>query len=271
MTRSLAELLEEPVRDPEHAAAGADVLAEQDDAVVVGHLVVQRVADRGDDVLLGSRLRPPRTRGACARRRVGVRRLPGRGDRAVDLGLDLVARSARAPPRSAMPLLAQVRREPVDRVVVACLLDLLARAVGLVVVVGGVREEAVRLALDQRGALAGARAVVRLASSPRSTRARRCRRRRRRGSRSPRRGRRRRRPPSAWTAGTLIAYWLFSQTKITGQLVDRRRSSGPRASRPRSSRRRRTSSRPPRPLRGSARRRRCRPRAGPASRSGRSG
>ena len=48
-----AELIHPAGADPEHPAAGADVLTEQHDPVVVGHLVVQGVADRGDDVLLG--------------------------------------------------------------------------------------------------------------------------------------------------------------------------------------------------------------------------
>ena len=42
----LAELRHPAVGDPEDAAAGADVLTQQDDALVVGDLVVQRVADR---------------------------------------------------------------------------------------------------------------------------------------------------------------------------------------------------------------------------------
>jgi hypothetical protein len=48
----LAELLHPAGGDPEHPAASSDVLAEQDDALVVGHLVVQGIADRRHDVLL---------------------------------------------------------------------------------------------------------------------------------------------------------------------------------------------------------------------------
>jgi hypothetical protein len=49
----LAELVEEPLRDPEDTPAHGDVLAEHDDPVVGGHLIVEGVVDRGDDVLLG--------------------------------------------------------------------------------------------------------------------------------------------------------------------------------------------------------------------------
>ena len=49
----LAELRHPAVGDAEDAAAGADVLAQKDDALVVGDLIVQCVADRRDDVLLG--------------------------------------------------------------------------------------------------------------------------------------------------------------------------------------------------------------------------
>ena len=49
----LAELRHPAVGDAEDPAASADVLTEQDDAFVRRDLVVQRVADGGDDVLLG--------------------------------------------------------------------------------------------------------------------------------------------------------------------------------------------------------------------------
>ena len=49
----LAELGHPPVGDPEHAAPRADVFAQEHRAVVGHQLVVQGVADRGDDVLLG--------------------------------------------------------------------------------------------------------------------------------------------------------------------------------------------------------------------------
>ena len=51
----LAELLHPAVGDPEDAATRAHVLAEQHDALVVRHLVVERVAHRGDHVLLRHR------------------------------------------------------------------------------------------------------------------------------------------------------------------------------------------------------------------------
>src|SRR6266542_3366598 len=61
----LAELVEEPGGDPEHPAPGADVLAEHHDAVVGLHLLLQRVVDGLDDVLL-------RHRPASSPSRVGV-------------------------------------------------------------------------------------------------------------------------------------------------------------------------------------------------------
>src|SRR4029079_17886008 len=48
----LSALGHEPLGDLEHAAAGADVLTDQHDAVVGRHLVVEGVPDRGDEVLL---------------------------------------------------------------------------------------------------------------------------------------------------------------------------------------------------------------------------
>ena len=96
-----------------------------------------------------------------------------------------------------MPLGAQVAAEHLDRVVVTSLLHLIARPIGLVVIVGGMAQEAIGLALDQRRAFACPSLVRAPASSPRSRRARRSRRRRRRGTRILRRGRRRPRSPSA--------------------------------------------------------------------------
>ena len=49
---SFAELVQPAHTDPKHAAACSDVLAQEHDPVVLGHLVVQRVPDRSDDVLL---------------------------------------------------------------------------------------------------------------------------------------------------------------------------------------------------------------------------
>ena len=69
-----AELVEEALRHPEDAAARADVLAEQDEPVVGRHLVVERVADRGDEVRLGHE-----TAGRCRRRTRCASPLPGRG------------------------------------------------------------------------------------------------------------------------------------------------------------------------------------------------
>ena len=54
-----AELLHPSHGDAEHAAAVADVLAQEDDAVVGGHLVMQRVPDGRDQVLLGHASSPP--------------------------------------------------------------------------------------------------------------------------------------------------------------------------------------------------------------------
>jgi hypothetical protein len=59
----LAELVEEPLRHAEDPAARRDVLAEYHDAFVRGHLVVQGVVDRRDDVLL--RHSPSRSKNTC--------------------------------------------------------------------------------------------------------------------------------------------------------------------------------------------------------------
>src|SRR6187397_1474929 len=87
--------------------------------------------------------------------------VPGGGERGVDLALDLEAEFLR--PDVVEDLLGpQVLPEHVHGVVVAGLLHLVPWTVGLVVVVGGVPEEPVGLALDQRGAFAGPGTLVRL-------------------------------------------------------------------------------------------------------------
>ncbi len=43
-----AEFLDEPIRHPEHPAAHADVLAQEDQALVATELALQRVVDRLD-------------------------------------------------------------------------------------------------------------------------------------------------------------------------------------------------------------------------------
>ena len=100
----LAELLHEPLGDPEHAAARADVLAQDDDALVALHLVPEGVVDRGDDVLLGHesalRLGEHVPQGRLG---VGVGRAPGLLDRGVDLGLELDLDLLRPAPRAGAP------------------------------------------------------------------------------------------------------------------------------------------------------------------------
>jgi hypothetical protein len=49
----LAELIEESLGHPKHAAARADVLSQDDQALVGGHRLMKGVVDRRDDVLLG--------------------------------------------------------------------------------------------------------------------------------------------------------------------------------------------------------------------------
>ena len=83
------------------------------------------------------------------RRRLG--RLGGGVDLVLHLGLDALLVGLRQE-----PLLDEVLRDPAQRVLLAPRLHLLRRAVGAVVVVGGVGEVAVGLALDERRAVAAA-------------------------------------------------------------------------------------------------------------------
>ena len=62
----VSELGEEILRHAEDPAARRDVLAEHHDALVRGHLVVQGVVDRRDDVLLGHS--PSRSKNTCRSR-----------------------------------------------------------------------------------------------------------------------------------------------------------------------------------------------------------
>ena len=82
----LAELVEESQGDAEDAAARPDVLAQDDDPIVGGHLVVQSVVDRRHDVLLGH-VDVLREHVAKQSLRVGVRGVPSRVDLLVDIGL----------------------------------------------------------------------------------------------------------------------------------------------------------------------------------------
>ena len=84
----LTELVEEPLGDLEHAPSAADVFTEEDDTVIRGHLVVQRVADRRDDVLLGHSISARTCRSHGPWIRVGS--LPGGRDRGLDLGAQLL-------------------------------------------------------------------------------------------------------------------------------------------------------------------------------------
>ena len=152
----------------------------------------------------------------------GSARVPRRVDVGVDLGLDLGARSRSTSASSTRPLLHEVRASnSVSGSLCFASSTSSRRAVRAVVVVGGVREEPVRLALDERRALAGAgashggprRLVARRATSLPSTitpaeavggRAV--------GDVVAR--------PSACDMRHRIAYPLFSQNQTTGQLVD---------------------------------------------------
>ena len=154
----LAELVEEPLRHLEDTPAGPDVLTEEHDPIVGGELVVQRVTDRGDEVLLAHGAPSKNTcrvavsgRGSGASHAAWIARLDLRSQLVVDALDPGVIHEA---------VLDQVGGEAIDRVVVAVLLDLLAAPVRLVVVVGGVRQEPVRLALDQGGPVARPGAVV---------------------------------------------------------------------------------------------------------------
>ena len=96
-----AEFVQPAGADPEHPTTVGDILTQQDHAVVGCHLVVQGITDRRDDVLLYRLIR--RSCGLDAHglvslvedvseRGLGERvgSLPRRGQRLVDLGLDLV-------------------------------------------------------------------------------------------------------------------------------------------------------------------------------------
>ena len=164
ITRCLTELVEEAVRDLEDAAAGAHVLAEEDHAVVRGHLVVQGVGDRGDERLL-----------AHASSSANTCRPTSAGSGSGASQAHVIAASTSALSSSCTRLDAvvvgeattdQVGDEPVDRIAVAMLLDLGTAPVRLVVVVGRVREVPVGLALDQGRALAGPRPVVGILHGP---------------------------------------------------------------------------------------------------------
>ena len=215
----LAELLGQVVGGAEHAAARAHVLAEDHHAVVGREELLLRPPDGVDDVALGATLgQRHRDRRACSdrsRRRArpgwgaagwrtpcGTRsRGSGVGDASADLaaastdvlhlGLDalLVGLGQEA-------LLDQVLGDAAQRVLLAPRLHLLRRAVGAVVVVGGVGEVAVGLALHQRGAVAAAGVTHRRVHGRVHVERDRCRRRSRRRSRRRGRGRRRRRPPT---------------------------------------------------------------------------
>ena len=75
ITRSVAELLEQPRRDAEGAAEVADVLAEEEDALVVAHRVPERRADRLEVGDLAGR----RVAGRCRRVLRSGRRSSRRG------------------------------------------------------------------------------------------------------------------------------------------------------------------------------------------------
>src|SRR5207249_5506267 len=94
-------------------------------------------------------------------RGVGVGCVPGGLDRGLDLRLHLIMDGLEGGSIRDVAI-DEVRREPFDGIVVSALLDLLARTVGLVVVVRRVREEAVSLALDQGRSFARPSTVVRL-------------------------------------------------------------------------------------------------------------
>ena len=135
----LAELLHPAGADAEDAAAVADVLAEQDDR---GHLSAisscsaSRIAVTTFFSLKRSASPSKKT---CAHRGLaasGSAASQAAAMRGVDLALDLEAECLR--PDVVEDLLGpQVLAEHVDGVVVAGLLHLVARTVGLVVVVGG--------------------------------------------------------------------------------------------------------------------------------------
>ena len=126
--------------------------------------------------------------------------LGGRVDLGLHLGLDALLVGL-----GQQPLLDEVLRDPAQRVLLAPRLDLLRRAVGAVVVVGGVGEVAVGLALDEGRARRRGGRGARRSARRRRRRAGRCRRRSRRRSRRSGRGRRRRRPPTPCDIGTEMA------------------------------------------------------------------
>ena len=172
----LAELGDQPVGGLEHTAPVADVLPEDEDPFVGRHGAPDGLADRVDEgpdrsvglhllpvllrqddpVLAGGELgrhpghRPQRPGEDLAEggRRFGRRRRLGALDGLFDLGRHVRLHLGLLGLRQES-LLDEVLLEPLERVLLPPRLDLLGHAVGAVVIVGGVGQVAVGLALDE--------------------------------------------------------------------------------------------------------------------------